>query len=371
MWVTYNNSPYILIYLCMNILSHSPKVSIIVLTYNQCTLYTIPCIESLLQTTTVNNCEIILVDNGSTDTTVQWMQQLKYPHITVINNKKNLGYAAGNNIGLKKAKGDIIILLNNDTLLPPGWLEPLIEPFKYNKKLGLLGPVTNRIGSPQQIKLPGYTNNTSLQQQASIDPSWIDAATTYMRHQVGTITPTPMLCFFCVAISKQCLDTVGLLDEQFQKGNFEDDDYCIRVQQQGFHIAYTDASFVWHHGEGTLSQLPQKVRASTWFKNQTYFKEKHDQLLLLTDRAQNCLESIKQELKKIQIDNYPNTTTIERCLAHLPYVNDILIQLERLEKESYSIKGTLLRMAKHIDASYFGSFFKSLLYPHKNTKPRQ
>lgn len=347
--------------------SSSPEISIIVLTYNQHTSYTIPCIESLLQTTP-KNCEIILVDNGSTDGTVEWMQQLSYPHLTVIDNKKNLGYAAGNNVGLKKAKGEFIILLNNDTLLPPGWLEPLIEPLKHNKKLGLIGPVTNRIGSPQQIVLPGYNNNNnnshnrSSKKPVKPNDSWEEAAIAYMNHQKGTLTYTTMLCFFCVAISRQCIETVGFLDEQFQKGNFEDDDYCIRVKQHGFQIAYTDASFVWHYGEGTLSQLPSRELSSIWFKNQKYFKEKHGYLSLIADRANNCLNSIQKALEELNTETHFDHIIIERCLAHLPYLYDILTQLERLEKESRTIKGTLLRMAKHIDAAYFGSFFKSILY---------
>lgn len=361
-----------------NASSPTPKASIIVVTHNNLQTYTQPCLETLLKTTDPNLHEIILVDNGSTDETLEWIEEQRthHPQLKLFANKKNLGFAAGNNRGLQQALGDVIILLNNDTLLPPGWIEPLITPFEEHPTLGLLGPVTNHIGSFQQITLPGYDTTHT----------WQDAAIRYMKRHSGTLIDIPSICFFCVAISRRCLDSVGLLDEQFRCGNFEDDDYCARVLQHGLRIAYTDASFVWHYGGATLAQLSQKTQSATWYKNKCYYTAKHGQAPLLTSRARTGLNIIKTLLEtlpdcesKNYLTNLPNTeqqTTpvdplidIERCIAHMSYLYEVLNQLGYIEKESLTLKGTLVRMAKHIDSKLFGSFFKSLFYTE--TKPNR
>lgn len=341
----------------MSSTSSKIQTSIIVLTYNNLKTYTQPCIHSLLETTPADTAEIIVVDNGSSDGTQQWLISLlpTYPQLTVINNKQNLGYAAGNNIGLKTAQGDICILLNNDTLLPQGWLEPLLSPFDTHPNLALLGPVTNRIGSPQQISLPGFDSPQSA----------FKTATAYMQRHHDTLMYVPKLCFFCVAIHRHCLNTVGFLDEHFQCGNFEDDDYCIRIRKHNMDIAYTDASFVWHYGGATLTQLPPKIQSNTWVKNKQYYTDKHNHKPLLTTYMQTSLQILEEEIKAAR--NTKDPLTLERCLAHLPYAYDVLTQLTRVETSTSSITGTLLKLAQHIDTTYLGSLFTSIHHTLKKS----
>ena len=140
----------------MTLASIEPTVSVVVLCYNGLKDLTKPCIESLIQCTKVNY-EIIIVDNASTDGTAQYLRELeaKSQNICIQLNSENRGYAGGNNVGIKSARGEIVILLNNDTLLTPGWLDKLRDFIVSHPTVGLVGPVTNSAGNEQRIDLIG------------------------------------------------------------------------------------------------------------------------------------------------------------------------------------------------------------------------
>ena len=106
-----------------------PKVSLITLCYNQLENATKPLLKSLYEYTNPELFELIIVDNASSDGTKEFLDEYKETknNVTVIHNDENFGYAKGNNIGLKVAKGDYIFLLNNDLLFTPNWLEKFVE----------------------------------------------------------------------------------------------------------------------------------------------------------------------------------------------------------------------------------------------------
>lgn len=241
--------------------------SIIVLTYNNLYSCTIPCIDSIIKHTDLEKNELIIVDNCSTDETRDWLKRYQkesvLKNITIILNDKNLGYASGNNIGIRLAKGKYIVLLNNDTLVSDGWLEQIVAPFA-DSKIGLVGPVTNRIGSMQQITIPGLTETNY--ERLSLNYT--------MKHK-GECFSVNKLCFFCVAINRQLINTVGLLDENYGRGNFEDDDYCLSVLKAGYKILIAEGVFVYHKGSFSFNQIDQSEYAKLIEKNLRYFESKH------------------------------------------------------------------------------------------------
>ncbi|NIM46576.1 MAG: glycosyltransferase, partial [Candidatus Aenigmarchaeota archaeon] len=122
--------------------SKFPKVNIIIVTFNSLK-YTKACFLSILAFSKYPNCEIVVIDNNSTDGTKDYLLELskKYPNVKVILNKKNRGFAAGCNQGIKKSTGDYLIFLNNDTIITPNYIRGLIK-YLDDKKVGLVGPVT-------------------------------------------------------------------------------------------------------------------------------------------------------------------------------------------------------------------------------------
>jgi len=178
--------------------------------------------------------EIILVDNGS-----QPKIQSQYK---CLRQEENLGFPKAVNIGIKEATGEIIVILNNDTLVTPQWLDRLAEHLKY---ADMVGPVTNSISGPQRIAYHQVFDSEKID---------FDSEDLYQKNKLQS-TPWHRLVFFCVAIKREVIDKIGLLDEQFSPGNFEDDDFCLRAVGAGFHLVIAEDVFIYHYGSQTHKSL--------------------------------------------------------------------------------------------------------------------
>ena len=208
-----------------------PKFSIIIPVCNNEKL-TKNCLQTIKECS--NDYEVIIVDNGS----VPAYSGLE----RVIRNDKNEGFPVAVNQGLKDAKGEILVILNNDTLVTPGWLDNLVE---HLKTFDLVGPCSNNISGLQQIAIDGYKNKSEL----------YDFAKEQREKNKGNILSWYKLVFFCVAFKRDVLDKVGFLDEQFSPGNFEDDDYCLRAIEAGFKLGIAYDVFIHHQGSATHKSL--------------------------------------------------------------------------------------------------------------------
>ncbi len=247
-----------------------PKVSVVLITYNNLN-YTKICIDSILAKTAYPNYELIIVDNKSQDDTPSYLQDLqkRHDHIRIILNDDNLGFAAGNNVGMKNASGDYIILLNNDTLVTRGWITGLIKHLDKDN-LGMIGPVTNSIGNEAQIEVD-YTSTDQM------DLFAIDYTT---RHHNQTYTAIPVLAMFCVAFKAELIKEVGYLDENYGVGMFEDDDYSIAVKRAGYSIACAEDVFIHHFGSVSFKKLEDSNYKRIFDQNKAYFENKWNTIWL-------------------------------------------------------------------------------------------
>ncbi|MFJ5623658.1 glycosyltransferase [Peribacillus loiseleuriae] len=214
------------------------KTSIIILTYNQLPL-TIKCMNSIQKHTAMEEIEMIVVDNGSTDGTVEYLEGL--PFIKTHFNPSNAGFAKGCNQGLKLATGEYILFLNNDVIVTENWLDPMIE-LLNKKKIGMVGPVSNYVSGLQQISV-------DYQDIEQID----NFASRYCEQQRGKSRRVLRLVGFCLLIKQEVLDKIGSFDERFVYGSFEDDDLCLRAIQEGYQLHIALDSFIHHHGHATFS----------------------------------------------------------------------------------------------------------------------
>lgn len=241
-----------------------PKVSLIVLTYNNLAL-TKECLHSIERNTEYDNYEVIIVDNLSTDDTRDYLLK-NYrgkPNYTVILNDENMGFAAGNNIGLEKATGDILVILNNDTYVSPFWLGSLVKAFKRNPDLGLVGPVTNNIGNESKINI-SY-NDWSEMHVKSLQ---------YISEHANELYPMDCLAFFCAAIRREVYNELGGISLDYGLGFFEDDDYCKRVKESGWGMAAVEDSFVHHHLSASFNQLKNNKKELLMQQNKAIFESK-------------------------------------------------------------------------------------------------
>lgn len=253
------------------------KVSIVIPTYNHCDDLLKPCLNSIIEYTTLENVEVIVVANGCTDDTADFVKSLGEP-FKLIWFDEAIGYTKATNEGIKQARGEFIILLNNDCVLLPQpkdqWVNQLEEPFQIDLKVGITGPMTK------------------------------------YEQPVGR----EFMIFFCCMIKQKMFKEIGLLDEIFSPGGGEDVDFCIKLQDAGYKmvrvpigspIQCADAMQIsdfqlYHPGEGTMHD------ENAW---------KNDSLKIFIDKEKLKITSsvgkspaewevIKRKNEQILIDRY-------------------------------------------------------------------
>ena len=239
-----------------------PLASVVVVTYNNLALNRL-CLESLCNDTDYPNYEIIVVDNASSDGTAAYLESLKHPRLTVILNDQNLGFSAANNQGLARASGDFLCLLNNDTVVTGSWLTTLVRHLQSNPDFGLVGPVTNAVGNEAKIPV-GYRNLLDM-------PAWADS---YCRNRNGCLDEISMLAFFCVAMPRAVFEKVGLLDERFGLGMFEDDDYNRRVRDAGYKVKLARDVYIHHWQRASFKLLGEDAYLETYYENEKKYRSK-------------------------------------------------------------------------------------------------
>ncbi len=220
------------------------RASIVIVVHNGLA-YTRMCLTALLGEPWGRGDEVIVVDNASSDGTPEFLRDLagRNPCVKVLRNDVNRGFAAGNNQGVGNATADTLILLNNDTLVLPGWRTTLLR-WLEDESVGMVGPVTNRTCNEAQIDAP-YRTYGELERFAS----------EYSRAHSAQASKLSMLAMFCVALRRDVFERVGPLDERFEIGMFEDDDYSKRVRQAGYQLLCAEDVFVHHFGQASLGEL--------------------------------------------------------------------------------------------------------------------
>jgi GT2 family glycosyltransferase len=239
-------------------------ISIAIVTHNNCHLTRL-CVDSILANTTHPSYEIIIVDNDSSDDTKEYLRQLESRHasVKVILNAENRGFAAANNQALAVARGEILILLNNDVVVPRGWLRGLKRCLD-DPAVGLVGPVTNSVGNEARIDV-NYTR---------LDDMHIFARAHMAAHRAVSFD-IAVLAMYCMAMRRNAFERIGPLDEGFAVGMFEDDDYANRARQAGYKVVCTEESFVHHAGQAAFKKLIETGEYQVvWDRNQAYYESK-------------------------------------------------------------------------------------------------
>lgn len=238
-----------------------PSVSTVILSYNAKEEMAL-CLDSLRKYGgTGRYGEIIVIDNASTDGVTDYLQEQN--DIQLICNTQNVGFPAGCNQGIKAANPDNdIFLLNNDTIIAPNSIFWLRMGLYENASVGGTGSVTNYAGNHQTIS----ENFTSIE-------DYMEYA---KKHNVPMEYPyEKKLCLigFAYLIKRTALDAVGMLDERFTPGNFEDVDFSYRLMQAGYQLLLCRNSFIFHFGSRSFSKDVSRYN-SLMEINAGKFKEK-------------------------------------------------------------------------------------------------
>lgn len=273
------------------------------------------CLESLRPTLRPGD-QVVIVDNGSTDGTGKALES--YNWVEVISNPINAGFAPGCNQGATAARGDVLIFLNNDTIVYKGWLEELVSPFS-DPRVGAAGPRSNNVSGEQAVPSAPNRSSAELTQFAN---SW-------MNSHFQRFTECGRLVGFCLAVRADSFREVEGFDEEYKVGGFEDDDLCMKLRSRGLHLVIAQGSFIHHDAHVSFD-----ANGVDWLAqqehNQSRFRQKWGRgtieplcllsvCMIVKDEEhvlQACLDSVKAVADEIVVyDTGSSDRTVEIARA--------------------------------------------------------
>lgn len=260
------------------------KTAIIILTYNNLQ-FNKECLESIRKYTKEGSYEIVIVDNNSTDGTRDWLLEQK--DIKLLLNDENMGFPMGCNMGIELAEKDSdILLLNNDIVVTPRWLENMQKCLYSDDKIGAVGVMCNQFANHQGIELV-YTNMDEMVEFA--DKINVSDSSKWEEKN--------FLIGFCKLIRRDVLERVGRLDERYSPGYVEDNDLSIAIINEGYKLMLCHDVYI-HHYLGTSFRKDWNKFWTLVLGNRAKFEEKWG---FHTDK----FEDIRFDLIKI-LDEHDN-----------------------------------------------------------------
>jgi len=241
----------------------NPLVSIIIVNWNGLSQMK-ECLESLSKIN-YKNYEVIISDNGSNDGSLEYLNKIKnrFPKLVVVENGENLGYAEGNNVGYEKAKGELILLLNNDTIITSGFLKPLVDTLLSNKNIGGVQP-----------KILSYPKKEIID---SVGSYFISSGFLYHeghnrkdKGKYDTNTEIFTMKGACMLFRREVIEKVGGIFDPDYFAYFEETDLCQRIWIAGYKVVYTSKSKIYHKGGETAKKLNSAFVLYNSYKNRYY-----------------------------------------------------------------------------------------------------
>lgn len=218
-------------------MENKPLISIITINYNSVEV-TADLLESIL-CINYKNIEVIVVDNASKENPTEKLKKV-FPAVNIIRSPKNLGFAGGNNLGIKEAKGDYLFFVNNDTVFTYNIFDGLLETFQQHKDAGVVSPKFHYYDSPGTIEFAGYNKvNFFSGRNSMIGCKKTDHG------QYNEVKSTHYAHGGAMMVSREVIEKVGVMPEVFFL-YYEEFDWCEQIKKHGFKIYYQYKSLIYH-----------------------------------------------------------------------------------------------------------------------------
>lgn len=246
----------------------SPKVSIIILNWNG-TEDTLECLASVRQLD-YSNYEVIVVDNGSTDESADAISK-QYPDITLLQTGANLGYAGGNNVGIRWAldhDADFVLVLNNDTIVAKDMLSHLVKAGLLDDRIGLVGPTNYYYSEPSTVWATGAMLTNPPEDGYKILGDGDTVSCWKIATQVDALVGSAML------IQRSVFNKIGFFDEKFFLC-WEEFDFSARAREAGFKCLFIPESKIWHKVGSSLGEVESPLRTYYNVRNKLLWAKKH------------------------------------------------------------------------------------------------
>jgi GT2 family glycosyltransferase len=249
-------------------------LSIIVVSYNTKTV-TLRCLEAIFADLPRLSNEVIVVDNASTDGSADAIRQ-SYPSVRVVSNSQNIGFAAGNNLGMKNAVGRCFLLINSDAFVQPGAVKAMMDFLAANSDVALVGPrILNADGSLQRscfrFPSPGRAWVENLWISAPFGPDSVLGD--YRRWPHDREQEVDWVIGACFMVRREVYQQIGGFDERFFM-YAEETDWQLRMRQAGWKIGFTPLARVIHLGGASGAAEKPKINRH-FFDSLDYYEVKH------------------------------------------------------------------------------------------------
>lgn len=305
-----------------------PEISIIILNYNGLKNIKV-CVESI-EKHTEQTYELIIIDNASTDGSLEYLRSIE--NVILVENKENIGCPPARALALPLAKGNFVVLLDNDTVVTEGWIAKFKAHFKRYPDIGILGPRSNYVSGAQLVQDVPYKDVPGLEAFAR---KWAD-------DHKGHLIPTHRLVGFCMFMSRAVIVKIGNIESGFGKFGFEDDDYSWRAIIAGFKTAIANDVFIHHSGgpqgrgdSGYNQQLfdawevfkkkwslPIDLKHETPYNPLPYllqvFRKEHHFIPILEEKH---VEEMKDDIRVAKLGEYDTATREIPSLIRPEFIN--------------------------------------------------
>lgn len=247
------------------------KTSIITVNYNQPAV-TLDFLKSVQAYTNPNEVEVILVDNGCTEDHSQIFKST-YPGLKYLKSQKNLGFAGGNNLAIKVAKGEFLLFLNNDTEITANLIDTLITELEGNFEIGLISPLICYFDDPEIIQYAGFTPMNYL--------TCRNEGIGFMSRNRGQYNSESRETGYCHGAAMMCrrsdLVRVGLMDELFFL-YYEELDWCEKFKKAGKKIWFTGKTTIYHKESMSVGKESQ-IKTYFMTRNRMLFIRRNTDML--------------------------------------------------------------------------------------------
>ncbi len=234
----------------------------------------VACLRSLRDAPPAVSHEIVVVDNASADGSAEAARQVA--GVRVIEAGGNLGFARANNVGIRASESDMVLLLNSDTIVPPGAIDRLVADLRAHPEAGIAGPrILDGRGRPEISFGPtmGPFNELVQKTRGRLYARGVGPVTAWVGRMVHTEHEPDWVSGACLLARRSAAEQVGLLDERFFI-YAEDVDFCAMVRARGLKVRFTPAAEIVHHRGRSVATNRAAVNVA-YRRSQVAFYEKH------------------------------------------------------------------------------------------------
>jgi GT2 family glycosyltransferase len=255
-------------------MSPTPALAIVIVNYNA-REHLENCLRSLVSAAPAIPHEIVVVDNASTDDSVPALRA-RWPQVTLIEHPVNSGFAAANNTGIRATRGDLVLILNNDTLVPGGAIDALIARLDAHPDATVAGPrLIDAQGRPELSFGPMISPFGELRQKVTttLYERHVPAVERWVARATGREQYVDWVSGACLLVRRTAAEAAGLLDERYFLYT-EDVDFCAAIRARGDRVLFTPAAAIVHLRGRSRATVPGAANAA-YRRSHLAFYEKH------------------------------------------------------------------------------------------------